>query len=100
MDPTVGLVGTVTLAVATVGKVTGVFVAATARGYDRSGPFGSGVGLNARGAMEIVIVAVGLELGILSPEMYTVVLGVAVATSAMTPPVLRRTIRRLGAPGA
>ncbi|MFC7098985.1 cation:proton antiporter [Halobaculum marinum] len=97
-DPTVAVVGAVTLAVATVGKVGGVYVAATALGYDRTEAAGMGVGLNARGAIEIVIATVGLDLGILSPRMYTVVLLVAVTTSAMTPPLLRRILD--GADGA
>ncbi|MFC7068621.1 cation:proton antiporter [Halobaculum lipolyticum] len=97
-DPTVAVVGAATLAVATVGKVGGVYLAATALGYDRTDAAGMGVGLNARGAIEIVIATVGLDLGILSPRMYTVVLLVAVITSAMTPPLLRRILD--GADGA
>lgn len=96
LDPTVALVGTLTLLVATAGKVGGVYLAASVLGYSRPEAFGMGAALNARGAIEIVIASVGLQLGILSPELYTVVLGVAVLTSAMTPPILRRALRRIG----
>ncbi|WP_435361924.1 cation:proton antiporter [Haloarchaeobius sp. DFWS5] len=89
-DPVVAVVGTTTLVIATVGKIGGVYLAASWLGYDRTEAVGMGVGLNARGAIEIVIASVGLEMGILSPRMYTVVLVVAVVTSAMTPPLLRR----------
>jgi Kef-type K+ transport system membrane component KefB len=78
--------------VAVVGKIGGVSLAASWLGYDRAEAVGMGIGLNARGAIEIVIATVGLELGILSPRMYTVVLVVAVVTSAMTPPLLRRVL--------
>lgn len=91
---TVALIGALTLLVASVGKIGGVYLAASWLGHSRRDAFGMGAGLNARGAMEIVIVALGLELGILSLEIYTVVLGVAVLTSAMAPPMLRRTVRR------
>lgn len=94
-DPVVAVVGTVTLVVATAGKVGGVYLAASWLGYDRPEAVGMGIGLNARGAIEIVIATVGLELGVLSPRMYTVVLVVAVVTSAMTPPLLRRVLRRI-----
>lgn len=93
-DPTVTAIAAVTLLVATVGKLGGVFVAASWLGHRRLEAFGMGAGLNARGAIEIVIAAIGLELGILSGEMYTVILGVAVLTTAMAAPLLRVTIRR------
>ncbi|MFC6731466.1 cation:proton antiporter [Haladaptatus sp. DYSN1] len=88
-DPTVALFGFVTLAVATVGKLAGVYLGATALGYSRTEALGMGAGLNARGAIEIVIATVGLELGILSVEVYTIILSVAILTSAMTAPLLR-----------
>lgn len=94
-DPAVALIGTATLAIATVGKIGGVSLAALCLGYTRTEAVGMGVGMNARGAIEIVIATVGLELGILSPRMYTVVLVVAVVTSAMTPPLLRRVLGEL-----
>lgn len=91
-DPVVAVVGTVTLAVAAAGKIGGVYLAATWLGAGRREAIGMGIGLNARGAIEIVIATVGLELGILSARIYTVVLVVAVVTSAMTPPLLRRVL--------
>jgi Kef-type K+ transport system membrane component KefB len=92
VDPVVAVVGTATLLVATVGKIGGVYLAASLLGYDRTEAVGMGIGLNARGAIEIVIATVGLELGVLSSRMYTVILVVAVVTSAMTPPLLRRVL--------
>lgn len=99
-DPTVALAGTATLAVAAVGKFVGAYAGATAAGYSRAEAAVLGSGLNARGAVEIAVAAVGLELGILGRGMYTVVVGVAVLTSAMTPPLLRVTLRRLPRPTA
>ena len=52
-----------------------------------------GVGLNARGALEIVIAAVGLSLGVLNDQSYTVIVLMAMATSMLAPPVLRRVLR-------
>ena len=40
-----------------------------------------GVGLNARGALEIVIATVGLSLGVLNDRSYTVIVLMAMATS-------------------
>ncbi len=51
-----------------------------------------GVGLNARGALEIVIATVGLSLGVLNDRSYTVIVLMAMATSMLAPPLLRRVL--------
>ncbi len=52
-------------------------------------------------AVTLAVATVGLELGVLSPALYTVVLVVAVVTTAATPPLLRRALRGVeGAVGA
>jgi hypothetical protein len=51
--------------------------------------------MNARGAIEIIVATIGFNLGILTPEMYAIILTVAVATSLMAPPLLRWTLRRV-----
>ncbi len=48
-----------------------------------------GIGLNARGALEIVIAALGLSLGVLNQSSYAVVVLMAMATSMAAPPLLR-----------
>ncbi len=52
-----------------------------------------GVGLNARGALEIVIATVGLSLGVLNDRSYTAIVLMAMATSMLAPPLLRRVLR-------
>ena len=51
-----------------------------------------GVGLNARGALEIVIATVGLSLGVLNERSYTVIVLMAMVTSMLAPPLLRRVL--------
>ena len=51
-----------------------------------------GVGLNARGALEIVIATVGLSLDVLNDRSYTVIVLMAMATSMAAPPLLRRAL--------
>ena len=55
-----------------------------------------GVGLNARGAMELVIAAIGLSIGILTLPMYSIIVLIAVLTSLMAGPMLRFCARRGG----
>lgn len=89
---TVGVVG-----VAVVGKIVGGAVGALLAGYDLSDAIDVGIALNARGVLELVAATVGLDLGILSVELYSVVVLVAVGTSVMTPPLLRRRRERRSA---
>lgn len=88
-DPAVLLAGIVVLLLATLGKFAGAYLGARAGRLSRWEGIAIGAGLNARGAVEIVVATVGLRLEILTPAAYTVVVLIAVATSVMAPPLLR-----------
>lgn len=81
--------GLVVLAVASLSKFAGAYLGARLAGLPRREGMALGAGLNARGAVEIVVATVGLSLGVLSLESYTVVVLLAMATSMMAPPLLR-----------
>ncbi len=95
LDPTVFGVGMLVLAVAIVGKFAGAALGAKMSGLGRWEALSLGAGMNARGAIEIIVATIGLGLGILTPEMYTIILLVAIVTSLMAPPILRVTLRRV-----
>ncbi|MFI6338814.1 cation:proton antiporter [Streptomyces sp. NPDC050535] len=99
-DRTVLLAGSGTLAVAVVAKFAGGYLGARLGRLPRQEARAIGVGLNARGVVEIVVASVGLSLGVLTSASYTVVVLVAVVTSVITPPLLRRTTRGLAATAA
>lgn len=83
----------VVVAVASVAKFLGSMVSARMAGLPNREGAALGVGLNARGAMEIVIATVGLSLGVLNQASYTVVVLMALVTSMAAPPLLRRVLR-------
>ncbi|WEL27506.1 cation:proton antiporter [Haloferax volcanii] len=89
------LVAGVTLAVAVLGKALGVVLGAIFTDLSRAEIVCLAIGLNARGAMELVVAALGLAIGILTPTIYAVVVLVAIVTSVMTPPLLRRALVHL-----
>lgn len=94
-EPVVALAAFAVLLVAVVSKFLGaVLGAALARLRPWEG-VALGAGLNARGAVEIVIAMVGLRLGVLTTASYTVVVFVAVVTSLMAPPLLRLAMSRV-----
>ncbi|MEX0168490.1 cation:proton antiporter [Streptomyces sp. LMG1-1-1.1] len=94
-DPQVMLAGAVTLAVAIGAKFAGGYLGGRAGRLDRGESLAVGAGLNARGVVEIVLASVGLRLGVLTSASYSVVVLVAVVTSVMAPPILRRTTGRM-----
>ncbi len=85
-------VGLVVLAIAIVGKFVGAYAGARASRLGHWEALSLGAGMNARGAMEIIVATIGLSKGILTPEMYSIILMVAIVTSLMAPPILRWTL--------
>ena len=71
------------------GKLVGSMMAARATGMDWREAAGLGVLLNTRGLVELVILGAGLELGVLTPPVYTMMVLMALVTTAMTTPVLQ-----------
>ena len=53
-----------------------------------------GFGLNARGAMELVIASIGLSVGVLNEATYAMVVLIAVLTTTMAAPSMRWSVRR------
>jgi len=85
------------LVVATVAKLAGSFLGGRLSGLTSTESLAAGIGLNARGAMEIVLATIGLSLGALNDASYAMIVLLAVATSMGAPPALRPVLRRLHA---
>ncbi|MFN6470352.1 MAG: cation:proton antiporter [Nostoc sp. SerVER01] len=83
------LFGLIVLAVACIGKFTGAYLGSRVGGLSHWEALAMGSGMNARGAMEIVVATIGLSLGVLNPQMYSIIVMVAIVTSLMAPPLLR-----------
>jgi Kef-type K+ transport system membrane component KefB len=75
--------------VATVGKAAGTFVAARLTGMSARDAAGLGVLMNTRGLMQLIVLNVGLDLGVISPALFTMMVLMALATTIATTPVLR-----------
>ena len=78
------------IAVATLGKFGGCYVAARLAGLDRSESKVIGVMMNTRGLMELVVVNVGFDLGVIGREMFTMLVLMAIFSTVITSPALRR----------
>lgn len=73
----------VIIAVAVVLKFFGSYWGARLAGRTRRGGIALGAGLNARGALEIVIATVGLALGVFNDVSYTAIVLVPIVTSLL-----------------
>jgi Kef-type K+ transport system membrane component KefB/nucleotide-binding universal stress UspA family protein len=94
-DPKVATVGAIVLVIACFGKFVGCYLGAWYCGISHWERLALGSGMNARGAMEIIVATIGLSLGVLSVPMYSIIVMVAIVTSLMAPPLLRYTLSKV-----
>ncbi|MBS1664528.1 MAG: cation:proton antiporter [Bacteroidetes bacterium] len=78
------------LLVAVTGKLGGSAFTARLMGQSWTDALSIGILMNARGLMELVVLNIGYELGILSPAIYTLLVLMALITTFMTGPLLNR----------
>lgn len=76
------------MAIAVAGKLAGATFTAKVTGMNWKDSLGLGALMNTRGLVELVILNVGLDLGILSPAMFTMLVLMALVTTFMTSPAL------------
>lgn len=74
--------------VAILGKFGGTALAARSRGLSWRESNALGVLMNTRGLMELVLLNIGLEIGVLSPTLFTMLVLMALVTTFMTAPLL------------
>ena len=84
------------IAIATLSKITGAYVGARVFGKsDHWTALSFGAGLNARGAIQIIIAAIGLSVGIISQQIFSLIIIMAVVTSIIAPFMLRWTLKHV-----
>jgi Kef-type K+ transport system membrane component KefB len=76
------------IAVAIAGKLGGSMVAARSTGMGWGDSFALGALMNTRGLVELVVLNLGYDLGILSPRIFAMMVLMALITTFMTAPLL------------
>lgn len=84
-----GLAALVLLA-AVAGKGLACYAAARWHGYPHREALAVGTLMNARGLMELIILNIGLQAGIITAPLFTLMVLMAIATTLMASPVFRR----------
>jgi Kef-type K+ transport system membrane component KefB len=75
--------------VATLGKFGGTLLAARLTGLDWRTAASLGVLMNTRGLMELIVLNIGLDLGVISPALFAMMVLMALATTLATTPILK-----------
>ena len=94
-DPKIALFTVGLIFVASVGKFTGAFVGAELGGLTKREGFALACGMNARGSTEVIIATVGLSMGALNQDLFTMIVAMAVLTTMAMPPTLRWALSRI-----
>jgi Kef-type K+ transport system membrane component KefB len=76
------------IAVATLGKFGGTAIAGRAAGLSWGDASELGILMNTRGLMELIVLNVGLDMGVLSPTLFAMLVLMALVTTFSTTPLL------------
>src|SRR5690606_1990995 len=77
------------LAIAFVGKLAGCYLGAWLGRLDRRDAWAIAFGMNARGAMEIILGLLALQYGVIQEEMFVALVVLALLTSIVSGPMMR-----------
>jgi Kef-type K+ transport system membrane component KefB len=97
-SPYLWFVAAVVLLAACLGKGGGCWAAARMNGEDQRTSLALGTLMNARGMMELIILNIGLERGLITSQLFSIMVVMAVVTTLMTSPLLAW-LYRGGTPG-
>jgi Kef-type K+ transport system membrane component KefB/nucleotide-binding universal stress UspA family protein len=94
-DPTLLALTAGLIVIASIGKFTGAFAGGVLGRLSARESMALGCGMNARGSTEVIIATIGLSMGVLSQNLYTMIVTMAVVTTMAMPPMLRWGLMRL-----
>lgn len=95
LDPALLFFTLVVILIASLGKFLGALVGGMMGGLTWLESLALATGLNARGSTEVIIASIGLSMGALSNQLYTMIVAMAVVTTMAMPPTLRWMMARV-----
>ena len=90
--PQLWMIALVVLVVAIAGKWLACTLAARATGLPPREAMGIGILMNARGLMELIIINIGLSRGVITPDLFAVMVVMAIVTTLMASPIFERLV--------
>lgn len=81
--------------IASFGKVIGCYIGGRLGRLGNRAATALALGMNARGSTEVIVATIGLSLGVLNRDLFTLIVVMAIATTLATPPLLRWALKRI-----
>jgi nucleotide-binding universal stress UspA family protein len=94
-NPQLALLALSLIAIASIGKFTGAFLGGALGRLTRRESLALACGMNARGSTEVIVATIGLSIGAISQDLFTMIVTMAVATTLAMPPMLRWALGRI-----
>ena len=94
-DPSILALTAGLIVIASLGKFGGAFVGGKLGGLTFPESLALGSGMNARGSTEVIVATIGLSMGVLNPNLFTMIVTMAVITTMAMPPMLRWALARI-----
>ena len=94
-SPNLALLAVGLIVIASIGKFLGAFIGGTIGGLSRAESLALGCGMNARGSTEVIVATLGLSTGLLSQNLFTLIVTMAIVTTTAMPSMLRWALKRL-----
>jgi Kef-type K+ transport system membrane component KefB/nucleotide-binding universal stress UspA family protein len=88
------LVALLVITTACFGKIGATWIAARMAGLSQRDALALGVLMNTRGLVELIVLNIGLDLGVITPTMFTILVLMALATTFITTPLTARLLSR------
>ena len=79
--PQLALLAVALILIASIGKFLGAFVGGKLGGLSRAELLALGCGMNARGSTEVIVASIGLSMGVLNQNLFTVIVAMAILTT-------------------
>jgi Kef-type K+ transport system membrane component KefB/nucleotide-binding universal stress UspA family protein len=94
-DPQLLLLALGLIAIASIGKFAGAFLGGKIGGLTRPEALALACGMNARGSTEVIVASIGLSMGALTQNLFTMIVTMAFVTTMGMPPMLRWSLARV-----
>ncbi|GIQ75118.1 Na+/H+ antiporter [Bradyrhizobium sp. RD5-C2] len=94
-DPNLLMLTAALVLIASIGKFGGAYAGGALGGFTRRESYALASGMNARGSTEVIIATIGLSMGVLSQNLFSMIVTMAILTTMAMPPMLRAALARL-----
>jgi Kef-type K+ transport system membrane component KefB len=81
--------------IASFGKVIGCYIGGRLGKLGNREATALAIGMNARGSTEVIVATIGLSIGVLNRDLFTLIVVMAISTTLVTPPLLRWALARI-----